>query len=68
MHRGPIAELRTLLSDALVGRTRVAILVDNLDKAWNRSADLSDLVSLLLGLLTSVEAIPFELDGSRRYS
>jgi hypothetical protein len=64
MHSGPIAELRTLLADALVGRTRVAILVDNLDKAWNRSTDVADLVSLLLGLLTSVEAIPLELDNS----
>lgn len=60
LHHGVISELRQLLFRALTHKTRVAVLVDNLDKAWDRSADVEQLAVFLLGLLTSVESIESE--------
>jgi len=54
LYGGTLKELRTLLGKTLVSRTRVAVLVDNLDKAWERGADLNLLARLLLGLLSVV--------------
>lgn len=53
-------DLRKHLEAALTGYERVAILIDNLDKAWDRHADLDDLSQLLLGLLTTVGRIANE--------
>jgi hypothetical protein len=53
LHEEVIGELRTLLANALRRRHRVAILVDNLDKGWQRDADLGLLAQFLLGLLTA---------------
>jgi hypothetical protein len=47
-------DLREKVAAALYRHERVAILIDNLDKAWDRHADLDDLSQLLLGLLTAV--------------
>jgi hypothetical protein len=55
-----VRDLRKLLEAALADYTRVAILVDNLDKAWDRQADLDILSQLLLGLLTSVGRVASE--------
>lgn len=52
-----LKELRTLLGAALTDRSQVAVLVDNLDKAWERGANLDLLARLLLGLLTGVGRI-----------
>jgi hypothetical protein len=49
-----ISRLRRLLGPVLTGRERVAILIDNLDKAWDRQPDLYTLSHLLLGLLGAV--------------
>lgn len=54
MHTDAISRLRKLLGPVLSGRERVAILIDNLDKAWDRRADLEPLAHLLLGLLGAV--------------
>lgn len=54
MHADAIRRLRKLLGPVLSGRERVAILIDNLDKAWDRRADLGPLAHLLLGLLGAV--------------
>ena len=61
LHRGQLAELRGLLEGALGSRNRVAVLIDNLDRAWDARSDLEPLAYLLLGLLSSVPAIVEEL-------
>jgi len=52
LHSEMLARLRALLGKALGGKARVAILVDNLDKAWNQHSDLQMLSELLFGLLS----------------
>ena len=54
LHGGVIRDLRRLLGDALADRDRVCVLIDNLDKAWDRSADIDQLAFLILGLLTAI--------------
>ncbi|MFI9314026.1 P-loop ATPase, Sll1717 family [Streptomyces althioticus] len=49
-----LSELRILIGQALASRNRVAMLVDNLDKAWEKGADLELLSRLILGLLTVI--------------
>ncbi|MGW1038709.1 P-loop ATPase, Sll1717 family [Streptomyces sp. NPDC002547] len=49
-----LGELRLLIGQSLASRNRVAMLVDNLDKAWEKGADLELLSRLILGLLTIV--------------
>ncbi len=53
LHSRAIARLRALLGPVLKSRRRVAVLIDNLDKGWERSADLALLSKLLLGLLSA---------------
>lgn len=52
LHARLLRRLRDLLSPVLAQFDRVAILIDNLDKAWEATADLSHLSSMLFGLLT----------------
>lgn len=52
LHSDTLARLRTLLGKTLSTKNRVAVLVDNLDKAWNQQADLRMLSELLFGLLS----------------
>jgi hypothetical protein len=47
LHSNLLIQLRRLLGEVLATRERVAVLVDNLDKAWELN---SDLVALLRGL------------------
>ena len=54
LHSDLIARLRSLLGRVLTGTQRVAILIDNLDKGWDRHADLDVLAHLLLGLLAAI--------------
>lgn len=54
LHTHAIARLRSLLGPVLKNRQRVAVLIDNLDKGWEKSADLEVLSRLLLGLLAAV--------------
>jgi hypothetical protein len=54
LHVDAIRRLRKLLGPVLSGRERVAVLIDNLDKAWDRRGDLEPLAQLLLGLLGAV--------------
>jgi hypothetical protein len=55
-----VRDLRKKLENCLSGYKRVAVLIDNLDKAWERHADLDDLSSLLLGLLTTIGRVANE--------
>ena len=52
LHSEMLARLRVLLGKVLGAKARVAILVDNLDKAWNQHTDLQMLSELLFGLLS----------------
>lgn len=60
LHAGVLRELRGLLGSLLQGKRRVAILVDNLDKAWERDAEFEKLATFLLGLLGTVGRISEE--------
>lgn len=62
LHTNAIRRLRKLLGPVLSGRERVAILIDNLDKAWDRRVDLEPLAHLLLGLLGAVGRVAQDFD------
>lgn len=64
IHKGVISELRSALIRALHDIHRVAILVDNLDKAWEKRADLAVLSEFLLGLLSAARRIPTECSSA----
>ena len=51
LHTQVIVRLRSILGKVLQTKNKVAILVDNLDKAWKPREDLDTLCDLLFGLL-----------------
>lgn len=51
LHEGILKKLRAALSKALAAKSCVAILIDNLDKAWDKQGDIPALTEFLLGLL-----------------
>jgi hypothetical protein len=51
LHSEMLPRLRNLLGKLLNTKAKVAILVDNLDKAWNQHTNLQLLSELLFGLL-----------------
>ena len=51
LHETLLRDLRGHLGTCLAGRERVAILIDNLDKGWTKTAHLEVLSKLLLGLI-----------------
>ena len=57
LHAGPLRELRGLLGPVLKDHHRVAVLIDNLDKAWHRDSDLDLLSRFILGLVESTGPI-----------
>jgi len=57
LHSGFLKHLRDALSSALSRKQRVAILVDNLDKAWDKQSDVEHLSGFLLGLLKAATRI-----------
>lgn len=68
LHNAMLARLRVLLGEVLESKAKVAILVDNLDKAWNPNGDLPLLSDLLFGLLSVSRHIASEFgrDASGR--
>ncbi|MEJ8650668.1 hypothetical protein WKI65_21845 [Streptomyces sp. MS1.AVA.3] len=60
LHGSIVGNLRKLLGEALRDRHRVALLVDNLDSAWTKSAHLKSQAVLLVGLLSTVSRIAEE--------
>lgn len=70
VHRDEIATLRSVLCGVLRERERVAILIDNLDKSWDRETDLDCLAEFLLGLLSAASKVvkEFQNQPSRRNS
>lgn len=67
LHGNIVGNLRRLLGEALRDRHRVALLVDNLDSAWTRSAQLQSQAFLLVGLLSAVSRISedFQKENNR---
>lgn len=57
MHAETLVDLRAHLGRFLQRRQRVAVLIDNLDKAWERTADFDELAAFLLGLLTAASSL-----------
>lgn len=74
LHSGILKQLRAELGKFLLKKQRVAILVDNLDKAWERpwerQNDIEALSEILWGLLEVAKQLPVELqrEDSRRQS
>lgn len=68
LHVQIFTQLRALLGKVLAGKSRVAVLIDNLDKPWKKTADIVFLSDLLLGLLATGIHIPAEFarSNSRR--
>jgi hypothetical protein len=54
LHASVLVELRQLIGTALKDRRRVALLIDNLDKAWERGANYEVLSRVIFGLLSAV--------------
>ena len=68
LHSGILKQLRIELANFLSKDQQVAILVDNLDKAWEQQNDIEVLSEILWGLLEVVQGLPMELQrqNSRR--
>lgn len=54
LHAAALHDFRKAIGEALADRERVAILIDNLDKAWEPGADYEKLSRMIFGLLTAV--------------
>ena len=70
LHSGILRELREELGHFLSKNQRVAILVDNLDMAWERQDDMDVLCEILWSLLEVGQGLPtiFQRRNSRRQS
>ena len=67
LHEGVLRDLRELLGRALQGKERVAVLVDNLDKPWEKGADFELLSQFLLGLIATIRPVASELAKKDRW-
>ena len=61
LHTTVLAELRQQLAEALTRITRIVVLIDNLDKAWDKGEDYDLLAEILLGLMGVCNRIQQEL-------
>lgn len=70
LHIEVIGKLRSILGKVLQKKNKVAILVDNLDKAWKPREDLVQLCDLLFGMLSVSQSIvlDFEKSDNKRQS
>ena len=70
LHSGILRQLREELGNFLSKNQRVAILIDNLDMAWERQSDMDVLCEILWCLLEVGQALPaeFQRRNSRRRS
>jgi hypothetical protein len=67
LHDAMLRDLRQLLGEVLHPLSRVAILIDNLDKAWGRAEDIKYLSDLLRGLLEVSARIPKDFAQSSHW-
>lgn len=51
LHGDMLPRLKAVTGNMIAGNNKVVILVDNLDKAWDQTQDLSRVSDLLFGLL-----------------
>jgi hypothetical protein len=61
LHETAVKTLRAALDDVLSQKKRVAILVDNLDRAWVKQADIAQLSEFLLGLFNATNQLLIDL-------
>lgn len=61
LHAGMLHDLGGLLAPVLKSYDRVAVLIDNLDQAWDAEGEMSVLSQLLLGLLASTNRLSSDL-------
>ena len=61
LHGTYINELKRVLVPALNESRRVAVLIDNLDKAWDKSEDYDSLANVLFGLLQATRSLGQDL-------
>ncbi len=68
LHSGILKQLRIELGNFFSRDQRVAVLVDNLDQAWERHNDIEALSEILWGLLEVAKQLPSDLQkqDSRR--
>ncbi len=64
LHNQVISQLRIMLGNILSDKEKVFILIDNLDKAWQKRDELSTLSEFLFGLLKIGERISVEFHQS----
>jgi len=67
LHASMIMELRKLIGEALAERERVAVLVDNLDKAWDRGANYERLSRVIFGLLSAIGRVSADYSRDNRW-
>ncbi len=67
-HATRLSRLRVLLGEALTAKSKVAILIDNLDDPWRPGDDSTVLADFLLGLLREIQSLAedFGHNDSRR--
>ena len=66
LHRTHLAQLRRLLGAALAEKTRVAVLIDNLDDQWRSGSNTRVLSELLFGLLRMTQQIVSDFQHERQ--
>lgn len=64
VHESVLGELRRALGRVLWNKKRVAVLIDNLDKAWDKQTDISSYSGLLLGLLAAINRLTADFQRS----
>lgn len=68
LHNNLLGKLRELIGGVLKSKTKVLILIDNLDKAWKPREDVDKLARFLFGLLSVGQSIAndFQKSGFRK--
>jgi hypothetical protein len=64
IHENVLADIRRLLGKVLGRKQRVAVLMDNLDKAWDKQTDIGTFSNLLLGLLAAAGRLTSDFQRS----
>lgn len=62
LHGDMLPRLKAAIGSLISGKNRVIVLIDNLDKAWDQTQDLSRVSDLLLGLLSVSGRIASDFD------
>lgn len=65
LHSGILKSLHAHVLGAVPRGGRIAAVVNNLDKAWDRQSDLPSLAEFLLGLLSAASKVRQELNKDR---